>query len=284
MDEYLRTSDPAVLAAGDCAEKRNAVTGKPCWLPLGSTANREGRAAGTNAVLGPTETVPGVAGSLVMRFFDFTVARLGLGELEARTLGFDVETSLVVAPDKPHFMKGSLAIVLKLVADRGTRRLLGIQGVGRGDVARRVDAAAAPLMTGMTVDQVANLDLLYAPPYAPPMDPLIVAANTLRNKLDGVARGLTPMQYAQWRAKEKAHCLVDVRSPEEHEELPFHDGYPLPLGALRPRAGELPRQLPLVLLCKQGLRGYEGQRILQGLGFEDVWYLEGGVLGWPYAD
>lgn len=284
VDEHLRTSDPDIFAAGDCAEKRDVVTGRPCWLPLGSTANREGRVAGTNAVLGPVETFPGVAGALVMRFFELTVARMGLGEAEARRLGFDVETSIAVGADKPHFMEGAKPVLLKLVADRGTRRLLGVQGVGLGDVARRVDAAAAPVMTAMTVDQVANLDLVYAPPYSPPMDPLITAANTLRNKLDGLARGLTPAEYAAWKAAETACCVVDVRSPEEREAQPFAGAHPMPLGALRARAGELPRAQPLVVLCKQGTRGYEGQRLLQGLGFEDVSYLEGGVLGWPYED
>jgi NADPH-dependent 2,4-dienoyl-CoA reductase/sulfur reductase-like enzyme/rhodanese-related sulfurtransferase len=284
VDDHLRTSDPDIYAAGDCAEKRNAVTGKPCWVPLGSTANREGRVAGSNAVLGPVETFPGVAGALVMRFFNLTVARMGLGEAEARGLGFDVETSSAVGADKPHFMEGAQPVLLKLIADRQTRRLLGVQGVGRGDVARRVDAASAPIMTGMTVDQVANLDLVYAPPYSPPMDPLIVAANTLRNKLDGLARGLTSVEYAAWKAAETACCVIDVRSPEEHRALRFPGAQHVPLGALRARAAEIPRDQPLVVLCKQGTRGYEGQRILQGLGFEDVCYLEGGILGWPYED
>lgn len=284
VDAFLRTNDPDIYAAGDCAEKRNAVTGQPCWIPLGSTANREGRVAGSNAVLGPVETFPGVAGALVMRFFDLTVARMGLGEVEARGLGFDVETSIAVGSDKPHFMEGSRPVLLKLIADCGTRKLLGVQGVGLGDVARRVDAAVAPIMTGMTVEQVANLDLLYAPPYSPPMDPLIVAANTLRNKLDGLARGLTPADYAAWKADGRACCMIDVRSPAEHQALRFPSAQFIPLGALRARAGEISKDQPLVLLCKQGTRGYEGQRILQGLGFWDVSYLEGGVLGWPYED
>jgi len=139
-------------------------------------------------------------------------------------------------------------------------------------------------MTGMTVDQVANLDLLYSPPYSPPMDPLIVAANTLRNKLDGLARGLPPSQYAAWRADGRGCCLIDVRSAEEHQALRFPSAHLIPLGALRARVEEIPKHLPLVLLCKQGTRGYEGQRVLEGLGFRDVSYLEGGVLGWPYED
>jgi rhodanese-related sulfurtransferase len=139
-------------------------------------------------------------------------------------------------------------------------------------------------MTGMTVDDVANLDLVYAPPYAPPVDPLAVAANTLRNKLDGLARGLAPSEYLSWRDEGRACCVLDVRSPDERKALPFRDSWPIPLGALRERAGEVPRGMPVVVLCKQGTRGYEGQRILQGAGVDDVCYLEGGVLGWPYED
>jgi len=282
VDAYLRTSDPDIYAAGDCAEKRHAVTGKPCWLALGSTANKEGRVAGTNAIRGDTETFGGVAGALVMRFFDLTVARMGLNEREARAEGLDVETALLAGPDKPHFMEGAKPVLVKVVAERGTRRLLGVQGVGLGDVARRVDAAAAPVMAGMTVDQVANLDLLYAPPYAPPMDVLITAANMLRNKLDGVAQGLHPAEYRALVERGAAPLMIDVRSPAEHQALPFDGAKLIPLGALRERAAEVPRDRPVVLLCKIGLRGYEAQRILQGKGHDNARFLEGGVVGWPY--
>lgn len=150
-------------------------------------------------------------------------------------------------------------------------------------MARRVDAAAAPVATGMTVDQVAQLDLLYAPPYAPPMDVLLTAANTLRNKLDGVARGTPPDRYRADCGADCAPVLVDVRSPAEHAAQPFPGARPIPLGALRRRSGELPRDRPVVLLCKIGLRGYEGQRALEGLGLDNVTFLEGGVVGWPYG-
>ncbi len=282
VDEHLRTSDPSIYAAGDCAEKRHLVTGRPCWIPLGSTANKEGRVAGTNAVLGDVETFPGVAGSLVMRFFELTAARTGLGEAEAREAGFDPVAAVVAGPDKPHFMPGAAPILVKMIADRGSRRVLGVQAVGRGDVARRVDAAVAAVTAGMTVDQVANLDLVYAPPYSPPMDPLLVAANAVRNKLEGRARGVRPDEFRRWQEEGASPLLVDVRSPAEHEALPFGNATLVPLGQLRRRAGDLPRDRPLVLLCKIGLRGYEGQRILDGLGFENASYLGGGVVGWPY--
>lgn len=282
VDEHLRTSDPDIYAAGDCAEKRHAVTGKPAWVALGSTANKEGRVAGSNAVLGDMETAPAVAGSMVMGFFGFTVARTGVTEKEARAQGLEVEVATVVGPDKPHFMDGSRPIVLKVVVERGTRRLLGVQGAGIGDVARRVDAAVAPVMTGMTVDQVADLDLVYAPPYSPPVDVLLTAVNMARNKLDGWARPLPAVEYRARLDRGEAPVLIDVRSPAEHQALPFDGAKLIPLGALRDRAGELPKDRPVALLCKIGLRGYEGQRILQGLGFEDACFLEGGVIGYPY--
>ncbi len=282
VDRHMRTSDPDVYAAGDCAEKVHVVSGKPCWVPLGSTANKEGRVAGTNAVLGDVDAFPGVAGSLVMRLFDLTVARTGLGEAEARDHGFDVLSALVVGGDKPHFMEDAAPILLKIVVDRASRRVLGVQGVGRGDVARRVDAAVAPVSTGMTVDQVANLDLVYAPPYAPPMDLLITAANAARNKLDGWASAVDPAAYREESRSGNRPVLVDVRSPAEHRALPFNGARLVPLGTLRSRTDEIPRDRPVVLLCKIGLRGYEGQRILQGAGLDNVRFLEGGVVGWPY--
>ncbi len=153
-----------------------------------------------------------------------------------------------------------------------------------GELARAIGpiVAVAGVTAGMTVDQVANLDLVYAPPYSPPMDPLLVAANASRNKLDGRARGVRPDELRQWQGEGAAPLLVDVRSPAEHEALPFGNATLIPLGQLRRRAEDLPRDRPVVLLCKIGLRGYEGQRILDGLGFENASYLEGGVVGWPY--
>ncbi len=160
VNEYMQTSDPSIYAAGDCAEKSCFARGTPCFLPLGSVANKEGRVAGSNAV-GHAERFPGVAGTTALKVFDWNLGRAGLSVQQAGELGVPVISATVSAPDRAHYYPGAEPIVLKLVAERATRRLIGIQGAGTGDVIKRIDVAVTAMTAGMTVDQVANLDLAH---------------------------------------------------------------------------------------------------------------------------
>ena len=127
--------------------------------------------------------------------------------------------SYYASPDKAHVYPDARPIVIKLVADRATRRLLGVQIVGPGDAAKRLDVCATALTMGMTVEQLAQLDLTYAPPFSAAMDPLHQAANTLRNKLDGMAESLDPTEVRSLLEQGENLLLLDVRSPAEHEEV-----------------------------------------------------------------
>lgn len=281
VNEYMQTSDPDIYAAGDCAEKRCFVRGTACFLPLGSVANKEGRVAGSNAV-GHVERFPGVAGATALKVFDLNVGRAGLTARQAAELGMRVATATVSAPDKPHYYPGAEPIVLKLVADRATRQLIGIQGVGTGDVIKRIDVAITAMTAEMTVDQVANLDLAYAPPYSEAMDVLIHGANILRNKLDGLLDGITADQLKAKLAAGEDFVLLDVRSPQELAAFSFSDSMNIPLGALRQRATEVPRDKEVIIYCKTSLRAWDASRILAGLGYTNTKILDGGVLAWPY--
>lgn len=281
VDSGMRTSDPAIFAAGDCAEATDLVSDRKVYVPLGSTANKQGRVAANN-IAGRQESFPGILGSLIVRVFDLNVGRTGLSEEEARLAGFDPVTMLAPSPDRAHLYPGARPIVVRLVADRGTRRLLGAQIVGPGEVAKRVDVVATALSLGATIDQLAQLDLVYAPPFSAAMDPLHQAANALRNKLDGIGESLDPESVQKMLQMEGEVLLLDVRSPEEHAQVRIPGATLLPLGMLRERLDELPRHLPIVPFCKLSLRGYEARQILQAAGFEDVRYLEGGILGWPF--
>jgi rhodanese-related sulfurtransferase len=175
---------------------------------------------------------------------------------------------------------------MKFVMNRRTRRLLGFQAVGQGEVAKRLDVAATAISFHATVDELAYLDLGYAPPYSPPLDPILTAAHVAQNKLDGIARSVSPVAFRK-RLEEGGEnvVLLDVRSPAEREavRLPYEERtVHIPLGALRGRLEELPRDKPIVPFCKISLRGYEAERILSQAGFPDVAYLEGGIMGWPY--
>jgi len=281
VDDRLRTSDPAIYAAGDCVECTSIVTGKPCYVPLGSTANKQGRVAAVN-ICGGDEAFPGVLGTTICKVFDFSVAKAGLNEGMARQGGFEIETCLVPGPDRAHFMPAARMIMLKLVAERGTGRLLGVQAVGAGECAKRIDVAATAITAGMTVDQVSKLDLAYAPPYAEAMDNIITACNVMKNKLEGRVVGVTPMEVKTSLDAGAGFTFLDVRSPAEFEQVRLPGAVNIPLGALRGRLGELDKSRPVVAFCKISLRGYEAALVLRQAGFKDVRMMDGGLAMWPY--
>jgi NADPH-dependent 2,4-dienoyl-CoA reductase/sulfur reductase-like enzyme/rhodanese-related sulfurtransferase len=281
VDDHMCTSDPDIYAAGDCVECMDRLTKRPCFVPLGSTANKQGRVAAVN-ICGGNDVFPGILGSAVCKVFDFCVARTGLAEKTARELGYDVVTALAPGPDKAHYMPESKPLLLKLVADNKTGQVLGVQAVGPGDGSKRIDVAATAISAGMSVDDVANLDLSYAPPYAPAMDNLITAANVARNKRNGSMVGISAESVHQKLQEGEDFFFLDVRSPQEHAEVRLPKAVLIPLGALRKRMGEIPRDREIVAFCKVSLRGYEAALILKAAGYEDVKVLDGGVAMWPY--
>jgi NADPH-dependent 2,4-dienoyl-CoA reductase/sulfur reductase-like enzyme/rhodanese-related sulfurtransferase len=281
VNEYMQTSDPDIYAAGDCAEKSCFIRGTTCFLPLGSVANKEGRVAGSNAV-GHVERFPGVAGATALKVFDWNVGRAGLSVEQAAGLGIPVVSATVSAPDKPHYYPEAKPIILKLVAEKSTRRLIGIQGVGAGEVVKRIDVAITAMTGGMTVDEVAHLDLAYAPPYSEAMDVLIHGANILRNKLDGLLRGVTATELQACRKAGEDLLLLDVRTPDEHQAGAIPGSTLIPLGALRSRLTEIPCDKRVVAYCKTSLRAWEAVCILAGQQFDNVEILDGGFLAWPF--
>jgi NADPH-dependent 2,4-dienoyl-CoA reductase/sulfur reductase-like enzyme len=175
-DSRMCTNLPGVYAAGDCAESLHRVTGKPAWVPLGSTANKQGRVAGSNAA-GKESTFGGILGTMIVRCFDLAVGFTGLTAVEAQAAGYDVQETKVQASDLSHYFPGAADIYLKLVVDGGSGRLLGGQLVGPHRAIKRIDVLATALHNQMTVPELQELDLSYAPPFSPVWDPILVAAN-----------------------------------------------------------------------------------------------------------
>jgi NADPH-dependent 2,4-dienoyl-CoA reductase/sulfur reductase-like enzyme len=175
-DERMRTNLPGIYAAGDCAEALHLVTGEPVYLPLGSTANKQGRVAGTNAA-GGKATFGGVVGTMIVRCFELGIASTGLTAVQAEGLGYDLEETTISARDLSHYFPGTREMVVKLLADGQNGRLLGGQIVGTPAAAKRIDTLATALHNRMTVPELQRLDLAYAPPFAPVWDPILVAAN-----------------------------------------------------------------------------------------------------------
>ncbi len=181
VNEYMETSEAAVFAAGDCAETVNLVSGRPAYFPLGTTANKQGRVAGENAA-GGRARFPGIVGTAASKVFSLEVARTGLNLAEARESGFRAAAATVHAPARARYLGGK-EIVVKLVADRSSGRLLGAQMVGAEGVATRIDIFATALQARMTVEQVAQLDLSYAPPFSTVWDPVLIAAQEMLREL-----------------------------------------------------------------------------------------------------
>jgi CoA-dependent NAD(P)H sulfur oxidoreductase len=179
VNEFMETNEAAVYAAGDCAEAKHRVSGRPVYFPLGTTANKQGRVAGENAA-GGRGRFAGIVGTAAVKVFSLEVARTGLSLEQAREAGFSARAATVRAPSRARYLGGK-DILVKMIADRASGRLLGAQMLGVEGVAKRIDVLATALQTRMTVEQVSELDLSYAPPFSTVWDPILIAAQeTLR--------------------------------------------------------------------------------------------------------
>jgi NADPH-dependent 2,4-dienoyl-CoA reductase/sulfur reductase-like enzyme/rhodanese-related sulfurtransferase len=284
VDSTLRTNDPHVYAGGDCVENVHRITGKTILAPMGSTANKHGRILGTN-VTGGRETFPGVLGTAVVRAFDYNIARVGLTEAQSLAEGYAIETCLFPGLDSAAYYPGARKMMMKLISEKQTGRILGAQAVGPGDVVKRIDVLATAISFGATVDDVANLDLGYAPPYNSAMDPVHHASNVIRNKRTGMAESYTPQDLKMKLDSGDDFILLDVRSKIESENCSIDTGGRtklISLPELRAKIGEIPKGKEIVIVCQTSIRAYNAQRILKTAGFGKVKFLDGSIAAWPY--
>jgi NADPH-dependent 2,4-dienoyl-CoA reductase/sulfur reductase-like enzyme len=182
VDDHQRTNVADVYAAGDCAEAWHRVLKRPVYIPLGTTANKQGKVAGANAA-GADEAFGGIVGSAGFKVFDLEVGRTGLGGAEIERYGLDAISAVSRHASRGHHYPGGVRLTTVLFAERGSGRLLGAQMAGADVVAKRIDVLAAALQAGMTLADVEALDLTYAPPFAPVYDPLLIAAGVARKAL-----------------------------------------------------------------------------------------------------
>jgi len=181
VDERMLTNVNSIYAAGDCVEVRHLVTGQPDSLPLGTTANKQGRVAGENAAGGHAQ-FEGVVGTLVTQMFELAMAKTGLSIEQARASGFQPDAVTITSTSRAKYLAG-MPILVKLVWDRTTGRMLGCQMAGEEGIAKRIDVAAMALHARMRIPEILHLDLSYAPPFAPVWDPLLIAANEAHKKI-----------------------------------------------------------------------------------------------------
>jgi len=283
INDYLETSDPDIYAGGDCVENTSLITGSKVYTPMGSTANKHGRVIGTN-VTGGRDRFPGVLGTVMLKAFDYNVGRVGLSENEAREAGFEVVTALVPAPDHAHYYPGSEEILVKLVADVNTHRILGGQVVGRGEAAKRNDVLVTALALGCKAETLANLDLGYAPPYSSAMDPLHHAANVILNKCSRLAKALSPAEVKTKMDRGEDFIFLDIREMSEWQEWRIEAPQVklLPQTILREQLDQLPKDKEIITFCLRSVRAYQAQRTLEGTGFRYVKFMDGSLIAWPY--
>ncbi|MCG8402827.1 MAG: FAD-dependent oxidoreductase [Firmicutes bacterium] len=283
VNEYLQTSDPDIYALGDCAETTHRLSGKKVFLPMATYANRQGRVAGDN-LAGGKSVFGGVLGTAVLHTMGFNIGRTGLGEKQARDLGYKVITAVNHAFDRTHYHPHHGLVLMKLVTEDGTGRLLGAQALGLGDAVKRIDVVATAISTGATVDQLAEADLGYAPPYATPIDLAAHTANIVRNKVAGLARTVTTAELKEKMDRGDDMVILDVRTEPQYKMRHLKDDRVklVVLGDLREKITEIPRDKEIIVICALGTRSYEALRTLKGAGYEKVKFMEGGLQAWPY--
>jgi rhodanese-related sulfurtransferase len=281
VNEYMQTSDENIYAAGDCIETVNLINNTPFYWPMGDAANLQGRVAGQNVIVGNKECYKGAIATGICKVFEYTVGSVGLSEVKAKeNKDYDVETVIHAAPDKPGFM-GALLIIIKLVYDKKSDRLLGVQMIGPGDVSKRLATAAMAIHNNMKLKDMLNLDLPYAPPFSPAIDNFICAIHILENKVLDRMKSVNPMYLKEKLENKEDFFLLDVRGFDEFEMMKMDKGETvIPLGALRNSLDKLPqdKNKEIIVYCKISLRGYEAYSYLTSIGYTNVKVLEGGLL------
>lgn len=285
VNQYMQTSDPDIYAAGDCVEVNHLVTGEKVFAPLGDLANLQGRVAGENAVSGNVVSFPGTTQTCICKIFEFSAGSTGMSENLANRLGYtNIETVINASPDKPMFMESKL-LISKMLVDRESREILGYQCIGPGDVSKQLATMAMAIRGKLTVDDVANADLPYAPPFSLAVDHSIASAHIMQNKLNGRMVGISCREVWEKVNGSEKPFLLDARGPDEYEAMQLGVGEVLiPLGQLRKRLNELPedKEREIVCFCKISLRGYEAALVLRANGWKNVQVMEGGIMAWPF--
>lgn len=269
VDEYQRTNIEDVYAAGDCAIVKNLVTGQRQWSAMGSTANITGRCL-AKTITGTRTSYGGCLGTGVAKLADdLNAGRTGLSEEQARAAGFDPISVVCVTDDKAHYYPDSDSFATKLIADKSTKKLLGMQVLGAGAVDKMTDIAAVGISAGLTLSDFDTMDLAYAPPFSTAIHPFVQACYILENKISGAFETFTPAEYAAGAAK--GYRVIDVQP-----EPKIFGAEWINLGKVTGELEGIAKDEKLLLVCAKGKRGYFLQNRLKHFGYTNTKVLEGG--------
>ncbi len=272
VNENLLTSDPNIYAIGDAVEITDYINGKPAMIPLAWPANRQGRIVADH-INGKKVKYPGTMGTSIAKVFDMTVSATGNNEKTLKRLGINYKVVHIHPGSHAGYYPGAFPIALKLIFDPKTGKIFGAQGVGYDGVDKRIDVLATAIKGGLTVLDLPDLELAYAPPYSSAKDPVNMAGYVASNIMDGL------MDTVQWDEIDtiikNGGLLIDVREAMEREMGYIEGSINIPLGQIRNRLSEIPKDKEVYITCQVGLRGYIAGRILMENGYK-VKNLDGG--------
>ncbi|MBT7618673.1 MAG: FAD-dependent oxidoreductase, partial [Calditrichaeota bacterium] len=281
VNDRLQTSDPEIYAAGDCVELSSAVDGKPGFWALGSLANRMGRIAGDNICNGDSR-FGRVAGVTIVKFFELSIASVGLNSDSCRENGYDTSSCWGTFHDSLWYFPESGKTHLKLIYDKKNGQILGVQAVGSGEMLYLADKAAQIIQAGWTIDKLPDLEQAYSPPYSQPFDPFHTMAFIEDNSRSAGVELISPNDF--YDLPDDA-VILDVRKPEEIEAVVVQKGnhryVEIPIEELRARINEVPKKCFAAIICEMGSRSWDAALILRRAGWSDVGILAGGALFLP---
>ena len=279
VDDQMRTSDPAIFAVGDAVEVRDFVTGTPALVPLAGPANRQGRIV-ADVICGRDSRYRGTQGTAVVGVFDYTLAITGASEKALRRAGIAYEKSYTHSNSHAGYYPGAQVVSLKLLFAPDTGRLLGAQGVGKAGVEKRIDVLAMAIQQGATVYDLEEAELCYAPQYGSAKDPVNIAGMVAANALRGDVEVAHWDEWKRLDAAGQTPVTLDVRPTGAVAQSAIPGTIRIPLGELRGRLSELPRDREIWVHCAVGLTSYLANRVLRQHGFTAVRNLSGGITSY----
>lgn len=272
VNEYLQTSDENIYAIGDAIEVVDFISGKPTMIPLAGPANKQGRIVANN-ICGNTDKYVGTMGTSVAKVFDMTVASTGNNEKLLKAKEVEYEVIHIHPGSHAGYYPGALPISIKMIFDPKTGKIFGAQAVGYKDVEKRIDVIATSIAGNMTVLDLTELELSYAPPFSSAKDPVNMLGFVAENMMKGL------INTVQWHEIDNivkdGGILVDIREDVEYDLGAIEGAKLIPLGQLRERLNELPKDKTIYVYCQVGIRGYNASRILMQNGYT-VKNLDGG--------
>lgn len=275
VDEFNRTSDLSIYAVGDAVEKTDALDGNAALVPLANIANRHGRVIADH-IAGKKVRPVSAQGTAIVKVFDLTIATSGWSEKKLKAAGRDFVAVHNHPASHAGYYPGAQGMALKLLIDPKTHLILGVQGVGKEGVDKRIDVIATAMRGGITAPELADLELAYAPPFGSAKDPV----NMLGYISENVLSGITPT--VQWNEVERkvaeGFTILDVRSVGEVDRGTLPGAINLPIDEIRERKEEIP-QGKILVTCQVGQRGHAATRLLRELGHDAV-NLDGGYMTW----